>query len=145
MNPLDYATYYNGIKGAPSPISGYGGLTLEQLQAELAKNNYGQPNTKMYGDPFGTAMSGNQANTLQPYLNKQNDNAYRALNGGLLGYSHQPMTAGNATGGATMATGAQGGMPAGLLAGAGGQLAQTGQLDPLQLALQNRSWMKNNG
>lgn len=144
---MSIAQYAQGLLGG-SPNKNNSFLTLEDLQRELAKSNYGQPNTQMYGDPFGTAMSGNQANTLQPYLNKQNQNAYNSLYGGLLNYQPQDMKAGNATGGATTATGAQMQMPnqmQGLLAGAGGQLAQTGKLDPLQLALQNRSWMKNNG
>lgn len=52
----------------------------------------------MYADPFGTAMSGTQSGTLQPYVNRMAQNASNALYGGLLGYQPQSMVAGNAGG-----------------------------------------------
>jgi hypothetical protein len=52
----------------------------------------------MFGDPFGTAMSGGKSGTLQPYVNRMTQNADNALNGGLLNYSPQSMVAGDAGG-----------------------------------------------
>lgn len=52
----------------------------------------------MYKDPFGTASSGGQSGTLQPYVNRMTQNASNALYGGLLGYSPQSMVAGDAGG-----------------------------------------------
>jgi hypothetical protein len=54
--------------------------------------------TGMFGDPFGTAMSGGVSGTLQPYVNRMTQNADNALNGGLLNYSPQSMEAGDAGG-----------------------------------------------
>lgn len=60
------------------------------------------PTTKaasgMYADPFGTAMSGTQTGTLQPYVNRMTQNANNALYGGLLGYKPQSIVAGDAGG-----------------------------------------------
>ena len=53
---------------------------------------------EVFRDPFGTAMSGNQTGTLQPYVNRMNQNASDALYGGLLNYQPQSMIAGNAGG-----------------------------------------------
>lgn len=50
------------------------------------------------GNPFTSAMSGLQKNSLQPYVNYQNLLANNALYGGLLGYQPQSMLAGNAGG-----------------------------------------------
>jgi len=50
------------------------------------------------GDPFSSAMSGNQKGTLQPYINRMTGNANSALYGGLLGYQPQQLIAGNAGG-----------------------------------------------
>jgi hypothetical protein len=52
----------------------------------------------VFSDPFGTASSGGKQGTLQPYINRMNQNASNALYGGLLGYSPQSMIAGNAGG-----------------------------------------------
>lgn len=81
----------------------------------------------VFSDPFGTALSGGVQGTLQPYINMQNANAYGSLYGGLLGYSPQNMTAGNAGGTPTTATGAQFELPS-LLSNFEG--------------FGNRSWMK---
>jgi len=58
----------------------------------------GSTSSGMWGNPFGTAMSGTQSGTLQPYVNRMTQNASNALYGGLLGYSPQSMVAGDAGG-----------------------------------------------
>lgn len=56
------------------------------------------PASGMWSNPFSTAMSGTQTGTLQPYVNRMTQNANQALYGGLLGYSPQPIVAGDAGG-----------------------------------------------
>lgn len=65
----------------------------QQPNSTLSNNVSG-----MYKDPFGTASSGGQSGTLQPYVNRMTQNASNALYGGLLGYSPQSMVAGDAGG-----------------------------------------------
>jgi hypothetical protein len=55
-------------------------------------------NTGMFGDPFGTAMSGNKSGTLQPFVNRNTQMANNALYGGLLGYQPQQLKTGDAGG-----------------------------------------------
>jgi hypothetical protein len=57
-----------------------------------------QQGADMYGDPFGTAMSGTQKGTLQPFINRNTQLANNALYGGLLGYQPQQLVAGDAGG-----------------------------------------------
>jgi hypothetical protein len=52
----------------------------------------------MFGDPFGTAMSGTKSGTLQPFINRNTQLANNALYGGLLGYQPQQLVAGDAGG-----------------------------------------------
>ena len=100
---------FNIGQGGYMPNGGYSfnpsyqqpnGLTQADLDASLQKalasqySGYGQMN----GDPFGSAMSGNQQGTLQPYVNKMTNQASNALYGGLQGYQPQPMASGNAGG-----------------------------------------------
>lgn len=63
---------------------------IEQLTAYSA-----QP---FNNDPFSVARSGNQGGTLQPYINRQTQQASDALYGGLLNYQPQAMQAGSAGG-----------------------------------------------
>ena len=84
----------------------------------------------MYGDPFGTAMSGTKSGTLQPYINRMTQNASNALYGGLLGYQPQSLIAGDAGGTPQNSTVPQFNMPSSL----GQGLNFTG--------FGNRSWMK---
>jgi hypothetical protein len=99
---LQRASYLNAINrdfnatsaGLPSPFDAptpIGAPPMQQAQQV-------QANTGMYSDPFGTAMSGTQKGTLQPYVNRMTQNASNALYGGLLGYQPQSMVAGNAGG-----------------------------------------------
>jgi hypothetical protein len=57
-----------------------------------------QKGTGMFGDPFGTAMSGMMKGTLQPYVNRMTQDANKALYGGLLDYQSSPIIAGDAGG-----------------------------------------------
>jgi hypothetical protein len=52
----------------------------------------------MFKDPFGTAMSGTQKGTLQPFINRNTQMANSALYGGLLGYQPQQLKSGDAGG-----------------------------------------------
>jgi len=89
-------------------------------------------NNGMFGDPFGTAMSGGQSGTLQPYVNRMTQNASNALYGGLLNYKPQSMIAGNAGGTPVNPQAPQGfNIPSAL------QGMQNGQ----GLNFGNRSWM----
>lgn len=49
-------------------------------------------------DPFGTAMSGTQSGTLQPFINRNTQSANDALYGGLLNQAPQNLVAGDAGG-----------------------------------------------
>jgi hypothetical protein len=60
---------------------------------QMMNNNNG-----MFGDPFGTAMSGTKSGTLQPFINRNTQLANNALYGGLLGYQPQQLMAGDAGG-----------------------------------------------
>lgn len=75
-------------------------VSLADLQKQIAAltQGGGYGFGQMSSDPFASAMSGNQQGTLQPFINRQTNNAYNALNSGLLGYSPQAMQAGNASG-----------------------------------------------
>jgi hypothetical protein len=91
-SPLGYGSQNNGLSQADLDAA---------LQKALAGSAYGYG--KMNGDPFGTAMSGNQSGTLQPFVNKMTNQASNALYGGLQSYQPQPMQSGNA-GGQTIQT-----------------------------------------
>jgi len=93
------------------------------------------PNMGMYSDPFGTAMSGNQTGTLQPYINRMTQMGSNALYGGLLGYSPQSMISGSA-GGDNIATQ----VPQGFNIQSALQNYMGGQ----GLNFGNRSWMGGN-
>lgn len=103
--------------------------------------NQQQPNTGilnngMFTDPFGTAMSGGQSGTLQPYINRMTQNASNALYGGLLNYQPQSMIAGNAGGTPQNSTVPQGfNIPSALQNYMNGQGLNFG----------NRSWMQGGG
>lgn len=112
--------------GMYSPMRGLG-FAREVAPLNQQPQQSGQSPSGVFGDPFGTASSGGVQGTLQPYINKQNTNAYQSLYGGLLGYSPKDMTAGNAGGTPTTATGAQFELPS-LLSNFEG--------------FGNRSWMK---
>jgi hypothetical protein len=92
----------------------------------------------MYGDPFGTAMSGGVSGTLQPFINRNTQQASNALYGGLLGYQPQSLVAGDAGG-----TPQNSMVPNWRLPSAIPQpnQAQMGLLGPNQPMFGNRSWM----
>ncbi len=133
---MDYLqTGISGIGGIPqgNPIvarqGGTSAAELEELRKQLAQLQ--AFNAMPQGNPFTSAMSGTQSGTLQPYINRQTQQASNALYGGLLNYQPQQMQAGNAGGQATPSQVPQGfnlpsAIPQGLLSG--GQFG-------------NRSWM----
>lgn len=86
----------------------------------------------MYQDPFGTAMSGTMKGTLQPFINRNTQQASNALYGGLLGYQPQSMVAGDAGGTPQNSMVPQWSMPSAIQQGQAGLLG--GQFG-------NRSWM----
>lgn len=99
--------YLNGQLYANNTLPQYGVLgtpigTPTGTNGQNGNNGINSANTNfmasMYGDPFGTAMSGTKSGTLQPYVNRMTQNASNALYGGLLGYSPQSMVAGDAGG-----------------------------------------------
>jgi len=89
MNPTKYSGYnfVEGLGGYATPV---GAMTTQPNQQAGANG--------MYADPFGTAMSGTQSGTLQPYINRMSQNASNALYGGLLNYTPQNVVAGDAGG-----------------------------------------------
>jgi len=96
--------YYNGQLYAGNFLPQYGFLgtpintpdsTNKNTTNNLPAYSY---NGSMYQNPFGTAMSGTQSGTLQPYVNRMTQNASNALYGGLLGYSPKSVVAGDAGG-----------------------------------------------
>lgn len=77
---------------------------LKQLQQQIATLQALQtPNQNASLTPFTGASSGGVTGTLQPYINRQTQQASNALNGGLLNMQPQSMLSGNA-GGQTIAT-----------------------------------------
>lgn len=142
--------YFNGqYYDIPDSNMGIPNLAWQQListNSPFAPKPIGAPtassnttnisNTRMFGDPFGTAMSGGQSGTLQPYVNRMTQNASNALYGGLLNYQPQSMIAGNAGGTPQNSTVPQGfNIPSALQSMMGGQGLNFG----------NRSWMKQGG
>lgn len=85
--------------------------------------------SSMFGNPFGTVMSGTQSGTLQPYVNRMTQNASNALYGGLLNYQPQSLIAGDAGGTPVNSTAPQWNLPS-MLGG---------------LNFGNRSWMNQGG
>lgn len=113
--------FYNGNWFKP-----YSGL------GNQSANNGSGNSQGMYGDPFGTAMSGTQSGTLQPYVNRMTQNASNALYGGLLDYKPQSLIAGDAGGTPVNSTAPQWNLPSSI-GGVGQGLNFTG--------FGNRSWM----
>jgi len=93
-------------------------------------------NNAMFSNPFGTAMSGTQTGTLQPYVNRMTQNASNALYGGLLGYSPQSLIAGDAGGTPVNSTAPQWNLPS-AIGGTGQGLNFTN--------FGNRAWMNQGG
>lgn len=87
-----------GYQNRNGTITDMFGRALFQLNPQQSQQTAQPANTGMFGDPFGTAMSGNERGTLQPYVNRMTQNASNALYGGLLNYSPQSMVAGSAGG-----------------------------------------------
>lgn len=105
-NPEEVARSFFGGFGSSNiqfPNPAFSG-TFGRIKGQNVISNYTgnkQPAfslSGMYKDPFGTAMSGTQTGTLQPYINRMTQNASNALYGGLLGYSPRSMIAGDAGG-----------------------------------------------
>lgn len=103
--------------GAPQQNSG---IATPSPQVNQSSN--------IFTNPFGTAMSGTQKGSLQPYVNYQNLLANNALYSGLLGYQPTAMQAGNAGGIPVSPQAPQFSLP--------GLLSQT---------FANRPWMNQNG
>jgi hypothetical protein len=61
-------------------------------------NNQPAAPAPVFSNPFGTAMSGTQSGTLQPFVNRNTQMANNALYGGLLGYQPQQLKSGDAGG-----------------------------------------------
>jgi hypothetical protein len=116
--------------GYANPIGNYTG-DQAQMQPQ-------QQGASMYQDPFGTAMSGTKSGTLQPFINRNTQQASNALYGGLLGYQPQSLVAGDAGG-----TPQNSMVPNWRLPSAIPQphQAQMGLLGPNQPMFGNRSWM----
>lgn len=115
----------------------------QQVQPEVQQQPT-SPNTGMYGDPFSTAMSGNQKFSLQPYVNRMTQNASNALYGGLLGYRPQSMIAGNAGGTPVNSTVPNWRLPSAIPTPNQGQVGLLGaQANPQQQMgiFGNRPWM----
>jgi len=137
-----------GIAGLLGPFGysgnfGTGGSGWQQPQLQAPPQT--QANTGMYGNPFGTAMSGTQKGTLQPYVNRMTQNASNALYGGLLGYSPQSLIAGNAGGTPVNSTVPSWSLPSAIPTPNQGQVGLLGaQANNQQLPqgiFGNRSWM----
>jgi hypothetical protein len=93
--PMNVSTNPNG------EYWGFGQYRQWQPPANVQAPQFQAPQVQgagMYQDPFGTAMSGTQKGTLQPFINRNTQQASNALYGGLLGYSPQSMIAGDAGG-----------------------------------------------
>jgi len=121
-----------GFMFSEYPNFGFGGRDSE-WQPPWATKPTAANGTGMYGNPFGTAMSGTKSGTLQPYINRMTQNASNALYGGLLGYQPQSLIAGDAGGTPQNSTVPQFNMPSAL----GQGLNFTG--------FGNRSWMNQGG
>jgi hypothetical protein len=90
--------YSGGAGSGYSAVPGINGYAKAITPPAMETGSSSQPGTGMFGDPFGTAMSGTKSGTLQPYINRMTQNADNALNGGLLNYAPQSMVAGDAGG-----------------------------------------------
>lgn len=90
--------------GGETIITGAGNIPVQQaMQQTISKlapaaTTPSVPNKGLLSNPFTSAMSGTQSGTLQPYLNKLTQQSSDALNGGLLNYLPQSMTAPSAGG-----------------------------------------------
>jgi hypothetical protein len=108
-----------------SLVGGGGGTSAAELEALRKQLEQLQAfNAQPAGNPFSSAMSGDKAGTLQPYINRQTQQGSNALYGGLLNYQPQQMQAGDAGGQATPSQVPQGfnipsAIPQGLLSGGG--------------------------
>lgn len=118
----------------------YGGKTGTPIgMANLNQGGgQGQQGASMYGDPFGTAMSGTQSGTLQPFINRNTQQASNALYGGLLGYQPQSVIAGDAGGTPQNSAVPNWKLPSAIPTP---NQAQMGLLGPNQPMFGNRSWM----
>jgi hypothetical protein len=125
INNIAQTPYVPGLGMYANPVSGGG---QQQPQAPQGAN--------VFTDPFGTASSGGVKGTLQPYINRQNQQASNALYGGLLGYQPQSMIAGNAGG-----TPQNSQVPQWMLPSAIPQMTQGGLLGNFG----QRSWMNQGG
>lgn len=105
--------------------------------------------TGIFGNPFGTASSGTEKGTLQPYINRQNQMASNALYGGLLGYQPQSMIAGSAGGIPQNSQVPQWSLPSAIPTANQGQVGLLGpqannymNMNMQQPIFGNRSWME---
>jgi hypothetical protein len=88
-----------GSSYQPIYATGRGPVGTPIGQANLNQGgNMPQQGNGMFGDPFGTAMSGGVSGTLQPFVNRNTQMANNALYGGLLGYQPQQLKSGDAGG-----------------------------------------------
>jgi hypothetical protein len=105
--------------------------------------NMSQQGRSMFGDPFGTAMSGTKSGTLQPFINRNTQLANNALYGGLLGYQPQQLMAGDAGGTPVNPTPPQWKLPSAIPTA---NQAQVGLLGPQAQTdkpiFGNRAWME---
>jgi hypothetical protein len=103
-NPIDYSNDMFQLYANPQNPA-YGDIRTSFFPTQM--NTGPRPvqsaptsgaSTGMFGDPFGTAMSGMKSGTLQPYVNRMTQDANKALYGGLLNYQPSPIIAGDAGG-----------------------------------------------
>ena len=90
--------YAGGASSGYSAMPGINGYAKALSPPTTGNPAPAQQNSGMYGDPFGTAMSGGKSGTLQPFINRNTGLANNALYGGLLGYQPQKLVAGDAGG-----------------------------------------------
>jgi hypothetical protein len=120
--PIDLSRQWSGGYN-----SGYTNPIAAPMQMEPQQQSSG-----MYQDPFGTAMSGTQKGTLQPFINRNTLMANNALYGGLLGYQPQQLKAGDAGGNPVSPTPPQFNIPSAIPQGQQGLLGGFGK----------RAWME---
>jgi hypothetical protein len=120
---------YGYTGGAPAPVQ-------PQMQS-----------SGMFKDPFGTAMSGTQKGTLQPFINRNTSLANNALYGGLLGYQPQQLMAGDAGGTPVNPTPPQWNLPSAIPDASQAQMGLLGPQaanynNPQPKIFGNRAWME---
>ena len=150
---IDEINKINGINGSlgynvqpNGDVLGFYGQKLFNIgpQSSATPPQPTQQGASMYQDPFGTAMSGTQKGTLQPFINRNTQLSSNALYGGLLGYQPQSMVAGNAGGTPVNSQVPQWRLPSAIPTPNQGQIGLLGpQANPQQQMgiFGNRSWM----